>query len=77
MAGGTCQGPTVSAEDPEGDKLTYKFYDKATAEVVGNSGEEVTPQFTFDKSGEKELYMVVEDGSGHTSKDYPIIIPVK
>lgn len=80
-AGGNCAGPTVSANDPEGDELTYKFYDKETGELVREvtaaSGEEVTPEFSFNTSGEKELYMVVEDGSGHTSKNYPIIIPVK
>lgn len=81
VAGETCAGPTVSAQDPEGDLLTYKFYDKVTGElvdeVVAPSGEEVTPKFKFGSAGEKELYMVVEDGSGHTSKDYPIIVPVK
>ena len=70
----------MAAEDPEGDQLTYKFYDRATGEAVGEvtapSGEPVTPEFTFDQSGEQQLYMVVEDGAGHTSKDYPIIIPV-
>ena len=80
-AGEVCSGPTVTAEDPEGDPLTYKFFDRATGEQVGKvtapSGQAVTPEFNFDSSGEKQLYMVVEDGSGHTSKDYPIIIPVK
>lgn len=80
-AGENCLGPSLKAEDPEGDKLTYKFYDKATGELIkeitANSGEEVTPDFKFDSAGQKNLYMVVEDGSGHTSKDYPIIIPVK
>lgn len=81
VAGSDCAGPVVSAQDPEGDQLTYKFYDKTTGELVEEvkaaSGEEVIPKFKFDSSGEKELYMVVEDGSGHTSKDYPIIVPVK
>jgi hypothetical protein len=81
VAGGTCKGPSVTAQDPEDDQLTYKFYDKATGELVreikANSGETVTPEFQFASPGEKQLYMVVEDGSGHTSQDYPIIIPVK
>ena len=81
MAGSACLGPIVAAEDPEGDELIYKFYDKETgeqvAEVKAPSGEEVSPEFTFNSSGEKQLYMVVEDGAGHTSKNYPIIIPVK
>ncbi len=80
-AGVICSGPVFQGEDPEGDDLTYKFYDQATGELVHEvkaaSGEAVAPEFTFSSSGEKQLYMVVEDGSGHTSKNYPLIIPVK
>lgn len=81
QVGEVCTGPTLKAQDPEGDQLTYKFYDLVTgqpvAEYTADSGESVTPEFKFNESGEKQLYMVVEDGAGHTSKDYPIIIPVE
>lgn len=80
-AGEVCRGPTIKANDPEGDSLIYKFFDPTTGrqveEITASSGEQVTPEFTFDSPGEKQLYMVVEDGSGHTSENYPIIIPVK
>ncbi len=80
--GEVCTGPTIRAQDPEGDQVTIRFYDKATGQPVGEpikaeAGEAVTPEFKFNKAGEQELYMVVEDGAGHTSKDYPVIIPVQ
>lgn len=77
-----CAGPTVAAEDPEGERVTYKFYDAKTNQLVSdpitaNSGKPVTPKFNFTKPGQQQLYMVVEDGSGHTSANYPIIVPVQ
>jgi len=77
-----CVGPTVSAVDPEGERLTYRFYDQRTKQLVGqpiqaDSGQPVTPKFEFNELGEKSLYMVVEDGAGHKAPDYPIIIPIK
>ena len=81
VVGQVCAGPTVAANDPEGDKVTYKFLDeqrKPVAEsITADSGAPVTPEFKFNEAGEKKIYMVVEDGSGHTSADYPIIIPVE
>jgi hypothetical protein len=82
VVGKECKGLTVRAQDPEGDKVKIQFYDQATGKPVGkpitaDSGESVTPEFTFDKAGEQKLYMVVEDGAGHTSQDYPVIIPVQ
>jgi|GEM_PF-3500145 hypothetical protein len=80
--GQVCSGPTVAAKDPEGEKLTYRFYDQQTNQLVGqpiqaNSGQPVTPKFEFNEIGDKRLYMVVEDGAGHKAPDYPIIIPIQ
>lgn len=81
-AGKPCDGPTVSAKDPEGEQVTYRFIDSETKQDVTKpiraaSGEQVTPKFEFASPGEKKLYMVVEDGAGHTSAEYPVIVPVR
>jgi len=80
--GQACSGPTVTARDPEGESLTYRFYDSSTRQpvtppITAESGKAVTPTFRFNESGDRKIYMVVEDGAGHVAPDYPIIIPVE
>ncbi len=80
--GKRCEGPNVTAKDPEGDDIIYRFFDKTTnqevtKQIATQSGKTVVPRFTFNEPGEKQLYLVVEDTAGHASPQYPIIIKVQ
>lgn len=82
VVGAKCDGPEIKAVDPENDNVIYHFYDKATGQeitkqITAESGKTVVPKFQFNESGEKQLYVVVEDGAGHESAEYPIIMQVK
>ncbi|MFA4818617.1 MAG: hypothetical protein WC621_02120 [Patescibacteria group bacterium] len=82
QVGQKCTGPVLSAVDPEGDPVEFYFYDKTTKKEIippikTESGNKVTPNFKFDQSGEKRVYVIVQDGSGHASAEYPMIINVR
>ncbi len=80
--GKPCKASAITAVDPEGDPITFKFIDKATGKEVippikTESGKTVKPEFKFNQAGEKQIYVVVQDGAGHTSAEYPMVIGVK
>lgn len=81
VVGTRCEGPEIQANDPEGDDVTYRVYDKETNTEVTKSntlksGTTYIPKFSFSEAGEKQLYVVVEDGAGHKSPDYPVVVKV-
>lgn len=80
--GKVCPTSAITAVDPEGDPIVFKFIDQATGQEVipaikTQSGQPIKPEFKFNQAGEKQIYVVVQDGAGHTSSKYPMVVDVK